>query len=83
VNVVITLGFTSLRPGERSLPSSKKHKYFPTYVCMRLVKVAEEPGISTAGKGEEESLFGRSRSEGERPREEELGAGREALHSSE
>ena len=47
------------------------------------MKVAEEPGISTASEGEEESLFGRSRSEGEGPREEELRAGREALHPAE
>lgn len=47
------------------------------------MKVAEEPGISPAGKGEEESLFGRSGGEGEGPREEEFGAGREAFHPTE
>lgn len=47
------------------------------------MKVAKEPGISPAGKGEEESLFGRSGGEGEGPREEEFRAGREALHPTE
>ena len=47
------------------------------------MKVAEEPGISPAGKGEEESLFGRAGGEGEGPREEEFGPGIEAFNPTE
>lgn len=53
------------------------------YVRVWPVKVAEEPGIGTAGKGEEESIFGWSGGEGEGSGEEELRAGREALHPAE
>ena len=46
------------------------------------MKITEEPGVSSTGKREEEGLFDLSGGEGERPGEEELRDGREALHSS-
>ena len=52
-------------------------------LCSWLVKITEEPGVSSTGKREEEGLFDWSGGEGEGPGEEELGDGREALHPPE
>ena len=46
-------------------------------------QVASEPGVGTAGAGEEEGVPERAGGEGEGPGEAELGAGGEALHAAE
>lgn len=47
------------------------------------IKVAEEPGISAAGKGEKEGILEWSWGEGEGLGEEELRVGRKILHPTE
>ena len=53
------------------------------YICLWLVKITEEPGVSPTGKREEEGLSDWPRGEGKEPGEEELRDRREALHPPE